>query len=50
MNISKIFIERPVMTSLVMAAMSMAVLPVILIFLLAQKLVIEGVTLSGIKS
>jgi multiple sugar transport system permease protein len=36
--------------SLVMAAMSMAVLPVILIFLLAQKLVIEGVTLSGIKS
>jgi multiple sugar transport system permease protein len=34
----------------VMAAMSMAVLPVILIFLLAQKLVIEGVTMSGIKS
>ena len=29
--------------------MSMAVLPVILIFLLAQKLVIEGVTMSGIK-
>jgi multiple sugar transport system permease protein len=36
--------------SVVMAAMSMAVLPVILIFLLAQKLVIEGVTLSGIKN
>ncbi len=36
--------------SLVMAAMSMAVLPVILIFLLAQKLVIEGVTMSGIKN
>src|SRR6201993_4417561 len=36
--------------SVVMAAMSMAVLPVILIFLLAQKLVIEGVTMSGIKS
>ena len=36
--------------SVVMAAMSMAVLPVILIFLLAQKLVVEGVTLSGIKS
>ena len=35
--------------SVVMAAMSMAVLPVILIFLLAQKLVIEGVTMSGIK-
>jgi multiple sugar transport system permease protein len=34
----------------VMAAMSMAVLPVILIFLLAQKLVIEGVAMSGIKS
>jgi multiple sugar transport system permease protein len=32
-----------------MAAMSMAVLPVILIFLLAQRLVIEGVTMSGIK-
>jgi multiple sugar transport system permease protein len=36
--------------SVEMAAMSMAVLPVILIFLLAQKLVIEGVTLSGIKN
>jgi multiple sugar transport system permease protein len=33
-----------------MAAMSMAVLPVIILFLLAQKLVIEGVTMSGIKS
>jgi multiple sugar transport system permease protein len=30
--------------------MSMAVLPVVLIFLLAQKLVIEGVTMSGIKN
>jgi multiple sugar transport system permease protein len=36
--------------SLVMAAMSMAVLPVIVLFLLAQKLVIEGVTMSGIKN
>jgi multiple sugar transport system permease protein len=36
--------------SVVMAAMTMAVLPVILIFLIAQKLVIEGVTMSGIKS
>jgi multiple sugar transport system permease protein len=36
--------------ALVMAAMSMAVLPVIILFLLAQKLVIEGVTMSGIKS
>ena len=36
--------------SVVMAAMSMAVLPVIVIFLLAQKLVIEGVTMSGIKN
>jgi multiple sugar transport system permease protein len=36
--------------SVVMAAMSMSVLPVILIFLLAQKLVIEGVTMSGIKT
>ncbi|MBV9272893.1 MAG: carbohydrate ABC transporter permease [Verrucomicrobia bacterium] len=35
--------------SVVMAAMSMAVLPVILIFLLAQRLVIEGVAMSGIK-
>jgi multiple sugar transport system permease protein len=33
-----------------MAAMSMAVLPVIVIFLLAQKLVVEGVTMSGIKN
>jgi multiple sugar transport system permease protein len=36
--------------AVVMAAMSMAVLPVIILFLLAQKLVIEGVTMSGIKS
>jgi multiple sugar transport system permease protein len=36
--------------SLVMAAMSMAILPVVLLFLLAQKLVIEGVAMSGIKS
>src|SRR6202142_3889635 len=36
--------------SVVMAAISMAVLPVILIFVLAQRLVIEGVTMSGIKS
>jgi multiple sugar transport system permease protein len=36
--------------SVVMAAMSMSVLPVILIFLLAQKLVTEGVTMSGIKT
>ena len=35
--------------SVVMAAMSMAVLPVILLFLLAQKFVIEGVTMSGIR-
>src|ERR1700722_16180353 len=35
---------------LVMAAMSMPVLPVILLFLLAQKLVIEGVAMSGIKT
>jgi multiple sugar transport system permease protein len=36
--------------SVVMAAMSMAVIPVIVIFLLAQKLVVEGVTMSGIKN
>src|ERR1700732_193933 len=36
--------------SVVMAAMSMAVLPVILIFLLAQRLVVEGVSMSGIKN
>ena len=36
--------------ALVMAAMSMSVLPVILLFLLAQKLVIEGVAMSGIKN
>jgi multiple sugar transport system permease protein len=36
--------------AIVMAAMSMAVLPVILLFLLAQKLVIEGVAMSGIKT
>ena len=36
--------------AVVMAAMSMAVLPVILLFLMAQKMVIEGVTMSGIKN
>jgi multiple sugar transport system permease protein len=35
--------------SLVMAAMSMAVAPVILLFLVAQKMIIEGVTMSGIR-
>ncbi|MBG1233249.1 carbohydrate ABC transporter permease [Aestuariivirga litoralis] len=35
--------------SLVMAAMSMAVAPVILLFLIAQKMIIEGVTMSGIR-
>lgn len=36
--------------AVVMAAMSMSVLPVILLFLIAQKFVIEGVTMSGIRS
>ena len=36
--------------SIVMAAMSMSILPVVLLFLLAQKFVIEGVTMSGIRS
>lgn len=36
--------------SLVMAAMSMAILPVVLLFLVAQKFVIEGITMSGIKN
>jgi multiple sugar transport system permease protein len=36
--------------SLVMAAMSMSILPVVLLFLVAQKFVIEGITMSGIKN
>lgn len=36
--------------SVVMAAMTLAILPVVILFLLAQRLVIEGVTMSGIKS
>lgn len=36
--------------SMVMAAMSMSILPVILLFLVAQKFVIEGITMSGIKN
>jgi multiple sugar transport system permease protein len=36
--------------SLVMAAMSMAILPVVLIFLVAQRLVIEGIAMTGIKN
>ena len=36
--------------ALVMAAMSMSVLPVILLFLLAQRMVIEGIAMSGIKN
>ena len=39
-----------VLFALVMAAMSMSVLPVILLFLLAQKMVIEGIAMSGIKN
>lgn len=33
----------------VMAALTMAILPVVLLFLLAQKLVIEGISLTGIR-
>lgn len=36
--------------SVVMAAMSMSILPVVLLFLIAQKFVIEGITMSGIKT
>ena len=36
--------------AVVMAALSMSVLPVLLLFLHAQKFVIEGVTMSGIRS
>lgn len=36
--------------SVVMAAMSMSVLPVMLLFLVAQKFVIEGVTMTGIRN
>jgi multiple sugar transport system permease protein len=36
--------------ALVMAAMSMSVLPVVLLFLLAQRMVIEGIAMSGIKN
>ena len=36
--------------SLVMAAMSMAILPVVLLFLVAQRFVIEGIAMSGIKN
>jgi len=36
--------------SVVMAAMSMAILPVVLLFLVAQRMVIEGVTFSGIRA
>ena len=36
--------------SVVMAAMSMSILPVVLLFLIAQKFVIEGITMTGIKT
>ena len=36
--------------SVVMAAMSMSILPVLLLFLVAQKFVIEGITMSGLKN
>jgi multiple sugar transport system permease protein len=36
--------------SVVMAAMSMSILPVVLLFLVAQKMVIQGVTFSGIRN
>ena len=36
--------------SVVMAAMSMSILPVVLLFLVAQRFVIAGITMSGIKN
>jgi multiple sugar transport system permease protein len=36
--------------SVVMAAMSMSILPVALLFLVAQRFVIQGITMSGIKN
>jgi multiple sugar transport system permease protein len=36
--------------AVIMTAMSMSVLPVILLFLLAQRMVIEGIAMSGIKN
>ena len=36
--------------AIIMAAMSMSVLPVILLFLLAQRMVIEGIAMGGIKN
>jgi multiple sugar transport system permease protein len=36
--------------AIIMAAMSMSVLPVILLFLLAQRMVIEGIAMTGIKN
>ena len=36
--------------SVLMAAMTMSVLPVVVLFLLAQKFVIEGITMSGLKT
>ena len=36
--------------AIIMAAMSMSVLPVVLLFLLAQRMVIEGIAMSGIKN
>ena len=35
--------------SIVMAAMAMAIAPVILVFLLAQRYIVEGMTMTGIK-
>jgi len=35
--------------SVIMAAVSLAILPVLLVFLVAQRWFIEGVTRSGIK-
>jgi multiple sugar transport system permease protein len=33
----------------IMAGVSMGILPVLLVFLLAQRYLIEGITLTGIK-
>jgi multiple sugar transport system permease protein len=35
--------------SIVMAAMAMAIAPVVLVFLLAQRYIVEGMTMTGIK-
>ena len=49
MNLSRVFIERPVMTTLLMAASTFSIVPILILFFLAQKQIIASAAKAGMK-